>query len=139
MAMTEDPGKPPEDLAGYIGPYYEDSFGEFPKIPKARMEFGAVHSSEFTRAAEETRRIALYDGPLDKKTTQMIAFGYLLNAGLPPAIYHARAARKYGASWEELHQIVEIGFAITNDMSALNIGGEMLARLKAEEDADPAD
>ena len=127
-----------EDIAAYIGPYYEDSFGEFPAIPKARMEFGAAHRPEFTRAAEETRRIAMYDGPLDKKTAQMVAFGYLLNAGLPPAIYHARAARKYGATWEELHQIVEIGFAITNGMSALNLGGEMLARLKTEESADPA-
>jgi 4-carboxymuconolactone decarboxylase len=141
--MTEEnkppaPPEIPEDIAAYIAPYYEASFGEFPSIPKARMGFGAEHRPEFTRAAEETRRIALYDGPLDNKTAQMVAFGYLLNAGLPPAIFHARAARKYGATWEELHQIVEIAFAITNGMSALNLGGEMLARLKAEEAATPA-
>lgn len=132
--MSDDSRKNiPEDIAAYIEPYYEASFDEFPRIPKARMEFGAALRPDFTRAAEETRRIALYDGPLDKKTAQLVAFGYLLNAGLPPAIYHARAARKYGATWEELHQIVEIGFVITNGMSALNPGGEMLARLKAEE------
>ena len=70
----------PADIAAYIGPYYEASFDEFPEIPKARMKFGADHRPEFTRAAEETRRIALYDGPLDGKTAQLVAFGYLLNA-----------------------------------------------------------
>ena len=58
------PPESPDDIAAYIAPYYEVSFGEFPSIPKALMAFGAERRPEFTKAAEETLRIALYDAPL---------------------------------------------------------------------------
>ena len=119
--MTELPELPAE-LARYVDPYYVEAFGEFPEFPRKRMALGGAIAPEATAAAEEFRRQALYSDVFDKKTPQLLAFCLLVSRASAGSYWHAKAARKYGASWEELHKVMEIA-ALINGVSAMNEGG----------------
>jgi alkylhydroperoxidase/carboxymuconolactone decarboxylase family protein YurZ len=122
----------PVEISRYVEPYYVESFGEFPKFPRERMALGAEIAPESTEAAEEFRRHALYSEVFDKKTSQLLAFCLLVSRASAGAYWHAKAARKFGASWEELHKVMEIA-ALMNGVSAMNEGGQALVRLWNEE------
>jgi 4-carboxymuconolactone decarboxylase len=51
----------------------------------------------------------------------------------PAAQMHALAARRAGASWEELHKVVELASA-TGSLGPANRGGAMLKELRDKED-----
>jgi alkylhydroperoxidase/carboxymuconolactone decarboxylase family protein YurZ len=76
--MSDTPAMPNE-IAKYVDPYYVASFGEFPKFPRERMALGAEVSPQFTLAAEELRKQALYSDVLDKKTSQLVALALLIS------------------------------------------------------------
>jgi 4-carboxymuconolactone decarboxylase len=70
---------------------------------------------------------------LDMKTTQLILFGMLLAEHNPVgAQAHAAAARKAGASWEELHTVMQLA-AATGALWAANNGGALLKTLRDKE------
>ena len=129
--MTDKADLPPE-IAKFVGPYYEASFGEFPAFPAQRMALGAEIAPEFTRLAEELRAGALYSDALENKTAQLITFALLASRASAGAYWHAKAARKYGASWDELHKTMEIACLMTG-VPAMNEGGQALVRLWKEE------
>jgi alkylhydroperoxidase/carboxymuconolactone decarboxylase family protein YurZ len=129
--MPETPPLPKE-IARYVEPYYVASFGEFPTFPRERMALGAEISPQATETAEEFRRQALYSDVLDNKMAQLVAFALLVSRASAGAYWHAKAARKYGASWPELHKVMEIA-ALMNGVSAFNEGGQALVRLWKEE------
>ena len=82
-------------------------FGTLPPLPAARFEFSGEVNPEFLRVSEQLRAGAFYSDVLDMKTTQLILFGMLLVEHNPiGAQAHAAAARKAGASWEELHTVM---------------------------------
>ena len=60
------------------------------------------------------------------------SLGIMLSHGLEPAHHHAVAARRLGASWEELHKVVELAFHI-GGMGAAQLGCHILSRLEADE------
>ncbi len=122
----------PDEIAKYVEPYYVASFGEFPGLPAKRMALGAEISPAYTEAAERLRAEALYSDVLDAKTSQLMAFGLLAARASNGAYWHAKAARHYGASWEELHKIMEIATLLTG-VPAMNEGGQALVRLWNEE------
>ena len=66
------------------------------------------------------------------KTTQLILFGMLLSSGAGAARYHALAARRAGASWEELHKVVELASAVAS-LGPLNNGSAILNELRTDE------
>ena len=67
------------------------------------------------------------------KTTQLILFGMLLAEHNPVgAGAHAAAARKAGASWEELHTVMQLA-AATGALWAANNGGALLKGLRDKE------
>lgn len=133
MAITTAKApKLPKDLAAFRASYAK-TFGLVPPIPDERIALGAALAPEFTRQAEKIRALALYSKVFDNKTAQLVAFALLLADGNPAAYRHALAARRFGASWAELHKIIEICFVIAGGMSCLNPGGQMLARLRREE------
>ncbi len=129
--MTDMPELPAK-IARYVEPYYVESFGEFPEFPRKRMALGAEIAPEFTKTAEELRRHALYSDVFDKKTSQLQAFCLLVSRASAGAYWHAKAARKCGASWEELHKVMEIAVLMTG-VGAMNEGGQALVRLWNEE------
>ena len=130
--MSDTP-KLPEDLEAYIEPYYIEPFGEMPPIPEKRMATGAVLSPELTRAAEEARKSALFSGVIDDKTAQLFVVALMAGEGSPGLPWHVRAARRYGASWEELYKAVEIA-AFFKGFGALQEGGMAVGKLWEEEE-----
>lgn len=117
---------------------YADLFGVVPPLPATRIEFSSRVAPGFSLLAERIRAHALApQGMFDVKTIQLICFGMLLVEGHDAAFWHARAARRNGANWQELHKIVELATVITSGFGALNRGGALLAKLRKEESAVP--
>lgn len=123
----------PADLAGFRDTYVE-MFGVLPPLPAARFEFSGEVDPEFLRLSEKLRAHAFYSDVFDAKTTQLILFGMLLVEHNPAAQMHAMAARRAGASWEELHKVVELASA-THSLGPANQGGSMLKALCDKERA----
>lgn len=126
-----------DELAAF-GKTYADLFGVVPPLPGSRMELSGRVAPEFSLLAEKIRAHALApQGMFDVKTIQLFCFGMLVVEGHDAAYWHARAARRNGASWEELHKVVEMATVVTSGFGALNRGGALLARLRKEEEAEP--
>jgi len=122
----------PADLAKFRDSYVE-MFGTLPPLPAARFEFSGAVDQEFLRLAEQLRAHAFYSDVLDGKTTQLILFGMLLvERNQMGAQAHALAARRLGASWQELHKVVELA-AAAGALGPANQGGAMLKSLRDKE------
>ncbi len=124
--------KLPKALRKLVDATYVEPFGEFPLFPNQRMALGVEHAPEFTESLEAFRATALFEGALDDKTRQLMAVSHLAARASAGTYWHAKAARKYGASWAELHKAVEIA-VLFNGFSAINEGGQALVRLWREE------
>ena len=107
---------------------YVKLFGSLPPLPAARFAFSGKINPEFLRRAEALRAHAFYSDVFDVKTTNLILFGMLLVEHNPAAQMHALAARRAGATWEELHKIVELTSA-TGALGPANQGSAMLKTL----------
>ncbi len=103
-----------------------------PPVPRERMETGAVLDLEFNTAQEAARARALFSDVLDDKTSQLLALALLATDGGPGAYWHAKAARRYGASWAELYKVIEIA-TFFKGFNALMTGGRAVGRLWKEE------
>jgi len=117
----------PTDLAEFRDSYIK-LFGSLPPLPAARFEFSGKINPEFLRRAEALRAHAFYSNVFDVKTTNLILFGMLLVEHNPAAQMHALAARRAGASWEELHKVVELA-STTGALGPANQGSAMLKTL----------
>jgi alkylhydroperoxidase/carboxymuconolactone decarboxylase family protein YurZ len=105
--MTEAKKELSADLIKFRDSYVE-LFGTLPPLPAARFEFSGEVNPEFLRLAEQFRAHAFYSDVFDIKTTHLILFGMLLVEHNPAAQMHAIAARRAGASWQELHKVLEL-------------------------------
>ena len=128
--MTELPDLP-EEMAAYLEPYYVEPFGEVPPVPRERMETGARLDLEFNTLQEAQRARALFS----EKTSQLFALAMLADEGGPGSYWHARAARRYGASWEELYKVVEIA-TFFRGFGALMSAGRAVGRVWKEENGE---
>lgn len=112
---------------------YVDMFGSLPPLPGGRFAFSADMNPEFLRDAERLRAKAFYNKTFDMKTTQLILFGMLLvEHNQIAAQAHASAARRAGASWEELHTVVELATA-TGALYPFNQGSALLNGMRDKE------
>jgi alkylhydroperoxidase/carboxymuconolactone decarboxylase family protein YurZ len=121
----------PDDLKKFRDSYVE-LFGALPALPAARFEFSGAVNPEFLRLAEKLRAHTFYSDVFDLKTTHLILFGMLLVEHNAAAQMHALAARRAGASWQELHKVVELA-ATTGALGPANQGSAMLKSLSDEE------
>ncbi|SRR5579883_2928879 len=121
----------PSDLADFRDSYIQ-LFGVMPPLPGAKFDAIAEIDPESLRLAEQQRAHAFYSDVFDIKTTQLILFGMLLHAGVPAAKFHALAARRAGASWEELQKVTELAAAAAAS-GQMNNGGSILKDLRANE------
>ena len=87
---------------------------------------------EFLRISEKLRAHAFYNDVFDMKTTQLMLFGMLIVEGHQAAQMHALAARRAGATWQELHKVVELA-AATGCLKPANMGFAMLNTLRDKE------
>jgi alkylhydroperoxidase/carboxymuconolactone decarboxylase family protein YurZ len=128
-----EPDLPPE-FAALLQTYVE-MFGVRPTLPEARFAFSSDVDPEALRLTEALRAHAFYSDVFDMKTTQLILFGMLMVEGHHAAQMHALAARRAGASWEELHKVVELA-AATRALMPANQGFAMLKTLRDKEAED---
>ncbi|MBV9427668.1 MAG: carboxymuconolactone decarboxylase family protein [Bradyrhizobiaceae bacterium] len=103
-----------------------------PPLPAARFEFSGEVNPEFLRLSERLRAHAFYSEVFDIKTTNLILSGMLLIEHNPAAQMHALAARRAGATWQELHKVVELA-ATTQSLGPANQGSSMLKSLRDKE------
>jgi len=129
--MTKSSKDLPEDLVRFRETYVE-LFGLLPPLPAARFEFSGDVNPEFLRLSEQLRAHAFYSDVFDIKTTHLILFGMLLVEHNAAAQMHALAARRAGASWKELHKVIELA-AATKSLGPANQGGAMLKSLRDKE------
>ena len=112
---------------------YAEMFGMLPPLPAGRFAFSGDMNPEFLRDAERLRAKAFYNKSFDMKTTQLILFGMLLvEHNQIAAQAHAAAARRAGASWEELHTVVELASA-TGALYPFNQGSALLSGMREKE------
>jgi 4-carboxymuconolactone decarboxylase len=113
---------------------YETLIGFVPPRIMARTELGARLDPELLRLQEETRLRAMYPTCFDVKTSQLMLFGILLALMGDAARLHAIAARRAGASWEELSAVIGLAY-LFRGLPAANLGAEILQKMAEVEGA----
>jgi 4-carboxymuconolactone decarboxylase len=110
---------------------YIDLIGFVPPRIQARTDLLARLDPELLRMEETIRAHAMYPACFDTKTAQLMLFGMLLVLLSDAAHLHARAARRAGATWEELSAVVNLAF-LFRGLPAANRGAQILQELAAE-------
>jgi alkylhydroperoxidase/carboxymuconolactone decarboxylase family protein YurZ len=114
---------------------YVKTFGAMPPSPGNRFDFSAKVNPEYLVRLEALRGHAMYSDVFDDKLSQMILFAVMLGEhNFDGAAAHAAAARRYGASWEELHKVVELA-ATSVVVWRSNRGTNMLKAIRDREKA----
>jgi 4-carboxymuconolactone decarboxylase len=113
---------------------YEEMVGFVPPRVAARFERAGDHN-EVLLAQERLRNLVMYPDCLDQKTVQLVLFGILHSKLSDAAKLHGLAARRAGATWEEMQAVVDLAFLFTG-MSAANRGPALLDDIAAMEDND---
>jgi 4-carboxymuconolactone decarboxylase len=111
---------------------YKDLIGFVPPRIAARLAVTGALDPALLSLQEEARRRALYPACFDTKTAQLMVFGMLLAKLLDAAMLHARAARRAGASWEEMQAVVSLAY-VYGGMPVANRGAEIIGQLAASE------
>jgi hypothetical protein len=113
---------------------YEALIGFVPPRIEARTELGARLDPELLGLQEAVRLRAMYPACFDVKTSQLMLFGILLALMGDAARLHGLAARRAGASWEELHAVVGLAY-LFRGLPAANLGAEILQKMAEAERA----
>jgi alkylhydroperoxidase/carboxymuconolactone decarboxylase family protein YurZ len=114
------------------GAIYRDLLGFVPPRIEARLAVTGALDPELLDLQERMRERAMYPDCFDVKTAQLMLFGMLLMDLNDAAPLHAIAARRAGASWEELQAVISLCF-LFRGLSAANQGAEILANLAKRE------
>jgi alkylhydroperoxidase/carboxymuconolactone decarboxylase family protein YurZ len=112
---------------------YEELIGFVPPRIEARLNVTGALDPRLVELQEQMRAHAMYPKSFDVKTAQLMLFGMLMMDGSDAAVLHAIAARRAGASWQELQDVVSLCF-LFRGLSAANKGAELLANLAAREE-----
>lgn len=118
------------------GAIYKELIGFVPPRIEARINVTGALDPEMLDIQERMREHGMYPKCFDVKTAQMMIFGMMLMDLSDAATLHAIAARRAGATWEELQAVVNLCF-LFRGLSAANRGAEILANV-AKREADAA-
>jgi 4-carboxymuconolactone decarboxylase len=132
-----DPKIDQEKLEEYRS-IYTDLLGFVPPRIQARTELLGRLDPEFLSLQEEIRKQGMYPDVFDTKTVQLMLFGMLLLSLRDAARIHGIAARRAGATWEEMQAVVNLAY-LYGGLSAANIGAQFLqqiAEMEAEQEAE---
>lgn len=111
---------------------YTDLLGFVPPRFAARADLMSRLDPTGLVVQEEMRRHFMNPQCFDAKTTQLMLFGMLLVNLQDAARIHAIAARRAGATWEELTAVMGLAF-LFRGLSAANIGSHVLQEMAASE------
>jgi alkylhydroperoxidase/carboxymuconolactone decarboxylase family protein YurZ len=114
---------------------YADLVGFVPPRIVARTDLLSRVDPEGLRLQEQMRVHFMHPSCFDTKTAQLMLFGMLLVNLQDAAKIHAIAARRAGATWEELRAVVGLAF-LFRGLSAANVGAQMLQEIAATEQAE---
>lgn len=114
---------------------YIDLFGEMPPLPAGKFDFAEAVDPSFLLLAEEVRYQTFFSKVVEPKVIQLVCFALLLQQGSQAAQHHAVAARKLGASWDELWLMCKIASTVCGGLGPLNQGGAMLHKVKEKDSA----
>lgn len=120
-ASVEERGRIYEELLGFVPPRIE-----------ARLNVTGALDPKMVDLQEQMRDHAMYPKSFDVKTAQLILFAMLLMDLSDAAILHGIAARRAGASWAEMQDVVNLVF-LFRGLSAANRGAEILANIAQRE------
>jgi alkylhydroperoxidase/carboxymuconolactone decarboxylase family protein YurZ len=116
---------------------YRELIGFTPPRIEARMAVTGALDPALLDLQERVREHAMYPRCFDVKTAQLMLFGMLLMDLSDAAQLHGIAARRAGASWEEMQAVVSLCF-LFRGLPAANRGAEILANLAKREAEGPA-
>lgn len=138
-----------EAIQKVIGPYadaqtsrekraeiYHDLVGMLPPRIEARINVTGALDPKSLELQEALREHAMYPKCFDTRTAQLMLFGMLLMDLSDAALLHGVAARRAGATWEELQAVVSLCF-LFRGLPAANRGAEILAKLAGSEAEEP--
>ena len=111
---------------------YRELIGFVPPRIEARMAVTGALDPTLLDMQERMREHAMYPKCFDVKTAQLMLFGMLLMDMSDAAQLHGIAARKAGASWEEMQAVISLCF-LFRGLPAANRGAEILANLARRE------
>lgn len=114
------------------GSFYEELIGFVPPRIQARLAVTGALDPTLLDLQEKTRAHAMYPKCFDTKTAQLMLFGMLMMDLNDAAPLHAIAARRAGATWEELQAVISLAF-LFRGLSAANRGAEILANIAKRE------
>ena len=124
----------PETIDEYRATY-EELVGFVPPRVKARFDALINVRPDVLLAQERLRNLVMYPEALDQKTVQLVLFGILHAKLSDAATLHGLAARRAGASWEELQAVIDLAFLFTG-FSAANRGPQVLQDIADLEDGE---
>ncbi|VCU68893.1 hypothetical protein PIGHUM_00952 [Pigmentiphaga humi] len=111
---------------------YDDLVGFLPPRIEARLQVTGALDPKTLAMQEAIREWAMYPSCFDVKTVQLMLFGMLLIELSDAALLHGIAARRAGASWEEMQAVVNLTY-LFRGLSAANRGAELLANIAERE------
>lgn len=114
------------------GEIYKDLLGFVPPRIEARLHVTGALDPTMLDLQEKMRAHGMYPKCFDTRTAQLMLFGMLLMDLNDAATLHAIAARRAGASWEELQGVINLCF-LFRGLSAANRGAEILANIAKRE------
>ena len=116
---------------------YEELLGFVPPRIQARTDLLSRLDPEILAMQEELREHCMYPEVFDTKTAQLMLFGMLLITLRDAAKLHGIAARRAGATWEEMQAVVNLAF-LFGGLSVANRGAQYIkeiAEMEAEQRA----
>ncbi|MBL6751113.1 MAG: carboxymuconolactone decarboxylase family protein [Nevskia sp.] len=111
---------------------YKDLIGFVPPRIEARINVTGALDPDLLELQERVRAHAMYPKCFDVKTVQLMLFGMLLMDLNDAAPLHGIAARRAGASWEEMQAVISLAY-LFRGLSAANRGAEILANIARRE------
>lgn len=126
-----DPALAAQALDTHAASYLE-MLGFLPPRVQARLSVTGALDAELIALQENIRSHAMATPHLEPKMVQLILFGMLLIDGNDAVQTHGIAARRAGASWDELQAVVSLCF-LFRGLPAANRGADTLARVAAHE------
>lgn len=125
----------PQHTLEQRGEVYKELLGFVPPRIEARLNVTGALDPTMLDLQEKIREHGMYPQCFDVKTAQLMLFGMLLMDLNDAATLHGIAARRAGATWEEMQAVINLCF-LFRGLSAANRGAEILANIaKREEDA----
>lgn len=114
------------------GLIYKELLGFVPPRIEARLHVTGAVDPVLLDLQERMREHAMYPKCFDVKTAQLMLFGMLLMDMNDAVLLHGIAARRAGATWEEMQAVVNLCF-LFRGLSAANRGAELIATIAKRE------